>query len=133
MTAKLERLGLACAAVVVAVNIWTGAPLLALWIGAQCVGRTRLSMLAVVVVVVVLAICVGSLVALLTRIDGAYERLEGHTAATRMPAPWLRSLRGERDESGFHVVEKIAVFSVGVCALAFNVWFFFLSGSPLPS
>lgn len=136
MAAKLERLGLACAAVVVAVNIWTGAPLLALWIGSLCVGGTRLSMGAVVVVVVALGVLVGSLVALLTRIDAAYERLGADVVAQpvqRTTAPWLRSLRGDRHEVGFHVVERIAVVSVGVCALAFNIWFFFLSGSPLPS
>jgi hypothetical protein len=129
---RLQRLTLALAAVVVSVNIWTGAPLLALWAGSQTVGSTRLSMGAVAVVVTVLAISVGLLVWLLARINDAYERAAGHPDGPRTSAPWLRSLRGERSgDAAFRVVERIAVCSTALCALLFNIWFFFFAGSPL--
>ena len=40
----LKRAGMAAATAFVAANIWTGCPLLALWVGAQAVGRQTLSM-----------------------------------------------------------------------------------------
>lgn len=129
---RLQRLALAMAAVVVSVNIWTGAPLLALWVGSQTTGSTRLNMGSVALVVIVLAVCVGLLVALLSRINAAYERAAGHVDGPRTSAPWLRSLRGERPgDAAFRVVEQISVCSVAVCALLFNIWFFFFAGSPL--
>ncbi|HME90478.1 MAG TPA: hypothetical protein VKE49_03590, partial [Myxococcaceae bacterium] len=52
----LKRVALAAATALVTINIWTGAPLLALWVGSRVVGKTVLSMRAVLVVVVVLAL-----------------------------------------------------------------------------
>lgn len=134
---RMTRIALAAAAVVVAVNIWTGAPLLALWVGSRFVGSSRLSMAAVGIVVVVLSATVIALVILLTRLSAAYDRVTGHTGP-RTTAPWLRSMRGERDdlvagERGFNAVERAVVLSVGACAVTFNIWFFFLAGSPLAS
>lgn len=133
---RLARIALAGAAALVAVNIWTGAPLLALWIGSRTVGETRLSMGAVAVVVIVLAIAVYSLTFLLGRLSAAYDEVVGRPEGTRQAAPWLRSMRAERDEliaesRAFNAVERLVVLSVSACALAFNVWFFFLAGSPL--
>lgn len=129
-----RRIALAGAAVVVAVNIWTGAPLLALWVGSQFVGSSRLSMGAVGIVVVVLTATVIVLVRLLARLSAAYDDVTGYVGP-RTAAPWLRSMRGERDEllaeGHFNAVERVVVVSVGVCAITFNVWFFFFSGSPL--
>lgn len=134
---RLTRIALAAAAVVVAVNIWTGAPLLALWVGSQFVGSSRLSMAAVGIVVVVLAATVIVLVRVLTRLSAAYDRVTGYVGP-RTTAPWLRSMRGEREDlvaeaQGFNAVERAVVLSVGACAVTFNVWFFFFAGSPLAS
>ncbi|HST39101.1 MAG TPA: hypothetical protein VLK58_06320 [Conexibacter sp.] len=129
---RLRRLALALAAVVVSVNIWTGAPLLALWVGSQTAGSTRLNMGSVVVVLIALATFAGLLVWLLARINAAYERAAGHADGPRTSAPWLRSLRGERPgDAAFLVVEQISVYSAALCALLFNIWFFFFAGSPL--
>jgi hypothetical protein len=54
----LKRAAMAGVTAFIAVNIWTGAPLLALWVGSQVVGQRALSMAAVGVVVVVLAVLV---------------------------------------------------------------------------
>ncbi|ADB49338.1 hypothetical protein Cwoe_0905 [Conexibacter woesei DSM 14684] len=133
---RVKRLALAGAAAVVAVNIWTGAPLLSVWVGSQFVGTTRLSMGAVVIVVVVLAVAVLALVLLLGRLSAAYDRAAGRPAGLRQTSPWLRSMRGERDEDlaesrGFNAVERVVMLSVAACALVFNIWFFFFAGSPL--
>jgi hypothetical protein len=43
----LKRVALAGATAFITVNFWTGAPLLALWVGSRAVGRQTLSMGAV--------------------------------------------------------------------------------------
>jgi hypothetical protein len=130
-----KRIALTAAAAFVTVNIWTGAPLLALWVGSRTAGPTGLSMTAVGVVVVVLLALVLALTALLTRINARYDRLTGRVADRRV-SPWMRSMRSEREESvrarqGTSAIERVVVYSVSAAVLVFNVWFFFFSGSPL--
>jgi hypothetical protein len=132
---RTRRVALAAAAVLVAVNVWTGAPLLALWVGSRFAGSSGLSMAAVGIVVVVLTAAVIVLVRVLTHLSAAYDREIGYRGP-RTTAPWLRSMRGEREDliaeaHGFNAVERVVVLSVGACAIAFNVWFFFFAGSPL--
>lgn len=130
-----KRLALAAAAAFVSVNIWTGAPLLALWVGSQAAGPSGLSMTAVFVVVVVLLALVLLLVWALTQLNERYDRLTGRVAERRV-SPWMRSMRSERDayakqRQGANAVERVVVASVTLAVLVFNVWFFFFSGSPL--
>jgi hypothetical protein len=134
---RAERIALAAAAAFVTVNIWTGAPLLALWVGSQVAGPSGLSMTAVGVVVVVLVALVVALTALLTRLNARYNRLSGRVADRRVQ-PWMRSMRGERDDyarqrQGTSAIERVVVISVTTAVLIFNVWFFFFAGSPLAS
>ncbi|HEX4804546.1 MAG TPA: hypothetical protein VFU94_01490 [Conexibacter sp.] len=131
----VKRVLLAAAAAFVTVNIWTGAPLLALWVGSRAAGPTGLSMTAVGVVVVVLLALVLALTALLNRINARYDRLAGRSVDRRV-LPWMRSMRSERDayvkeRQGASAVERVVVLSVSAAVLVFNVWFFFLAGSPL--
>jgi hypothetical protein len=132
---RVQRVALAAAAAFVTVNIWTGAPLLALWVGSQTAGPSGLSMTAVGVVVVVLLALVLALVVLLSRINERYDRLIGRSAERRV-APWMRSMRSERDayvqqRQGPSAIERIVVITVSVAVLVFNVWFFFFAGSPV--
>jgi hypothetical protein len=134
---KSKRVALAAATTVVALNIWTGAPLLAVWTGSRVAGSSGLSMAAIFVVVVVLAVSVIALAQALTRMSAKYDQLTGRPAAARRTSPWLRSLRGEREEHaqkryGISAVERIVVISVAACVITFEVWFFFFSGSSLP-
>lgn len=130
-----KRIALAAAAAFVTVNIWTGAPLVALWVGSQTAGPTGLSMTAVGVVVVVLLALVLALTALLGRINARYDRLTGRTHDRRV-SPWMRSMRSEREayareRQGTSAIERVVVYSVSVAVLVFNVWFFFFAGSPV--
>ncbi len=132
---KVQRVALAAAAAFVTVNIWTGAPLLALWVGSQAAGPSGLSMTAVGVVVVVLAVLVLLLVWMLGRINARYDHLTGRSAGRRV-SPWMRSMRSERDayakeRHGTSAIEQVVVVAVGAAVLVFNVWFFFLAGSPI--
>ncbi len=132
------RVLLASASALAAINIWTGAPLLAVWAGSQAARQRTLSMGAVFVVVIVLAACCLALTLALTWLSARYDELTGRPPAARRTSPWLRSLRDERESlakrrHGLSAIERIVIVSVVACVLAFEVWFFFFAGSPLPS
>ena len=134
----LKRILLVSASALAAINIWTGAPLLAIWVGSQAAAGSRLSMGAVGVVVVVLAASCIALAVALSRLSARYDELTGRPAAARRTSPWLRSMRGEREEEsrrrhGISPVERVVVIVVVLGVLAFEVWFFFFAGSSLPS
>jgi hypothetical protein len=136
---RVQRLALVIASALTSINIWTGAPLLAVWVGSQVqAAQDRLSMTALFAVVVTLAATVFALAWLLAWINGRYDELTGRSQEARYTSPWLRSMRGEREtdvrrKHGISAVERIVVISVVAAVLAFEVWFFFFAGSSLPS
>jgi hypothetical protein len=133
-----KRIGLTAAMVVVTLNLWTGAPLLGLWAGSRVAGSAGISMLAVAVVVVTMAIACLALIALLGVITNAY-RDTAHAAVVRRPAPWLRSVRGERPhgsgsgEPALDALDYVLVSIVVLAIAAFEVWFVFYGDSSLPT
>ena len=135
----LKRIGLVAASALVSINIWTGAPLLAVWVGSKVQGSlTTLSMSAVFSVIAVLAATVLGLAFLLAQINRSYDALVGREPAARQTSPWLRSMRGEREadireKHGMSAIEKVVVACVIAAALAFEIWFFFFAGSSLPN
>src|SRR3954447_10805495 len=119
------RLVLAALTAILAVNLYTGAPLLAIWIGSRVQQGTQLTMGTVAVVIGVLVVTVAILVYLLTRVEAAYKTVTGQKTSRRT-SPRLRSMRGERDEemrrkplTGY---EKSLVIAVVVAAAAFEIW-----------
>jgi hypothetical protein len=136
MALAAKRLALASLTAIVAVNIWTGAPLLAVWVGSKAAGKSGISMGAVFVVILVLAASELALTFALTWLSARYDELTGRPKAARRTSPWMRSMRGEREESakrrqGVSPVERIVVISVVACVVAFEVWFFFFAGSSI--
>jgi hypothetical protein len=141
---KLKRTMLAIAGALISVNIWTGAPICALWVGSQFQGwidarapGTGVSMEGLLAVIVVLAALETALVLLVARVSNAYDKLTGRPGNARRRSPWLRSLGGERDKAelgryGISAVERTAIISVVVCVLALEAWFFFSPRSALP-
>ena len=119
-----------------AMNVWTGSPLFALWVGSRVQGDGPPSMAAVAVVAIVLAVVSLLLVRLLGWLGARYEELSGQVSTVRTHAPWLRSMRGEREaypgeRPRLTTLERILVGTVIVAVGAFEVWFFFFSGSPI--
>ena len=132
----LRRALLLAAMAVVAVNIWTGSPLLALWVGSRLQGTSGLSMGAVFAVVTVMGATCFALVKLLGVLGERHDRLLGIPPAPRRQQPWLRSLSGERTRDQRRrqrvtALDVVLVAMVLVASLAFEVWFFFFSGSPI--
>ena len=135
----LKKMGLITASAVCSINLWTGAPLFAIWVGSKVQGSfNSLSMTAVFAVIVILAVSVFALGYLLTVINNKYDELTGRPAVARQTSPWLRSMRDERDDAvqrkyGIGGIERVVVLCAVAGVLAFEAWFFFFAGSSLPN
>ena len=134
MRTYIVRILLAGLTAVLAINLWTGAPIFAIWVGSRVQKGTGLTMSTVLVVLVVLAACVAALVYALSRVEAAYKTVTGQET-NRRTAPWLRSMRGERPElahqQGLTGFEKGLAASVVLGVVAFEAWFFYFPGSSI--
>jgi hypothetical protein len=95
-------------------------------------------MIAVAIVIGVLAVLEFVLVILLSVLNKRWEGAAGVRPATRRPPPWYSSMRGERDvdvirERGASGPEKVVAVCCASALIAFEIWFFFFSGSSLGS
>src|ERR1700730_14326353 len=84
--ARVKSATLAAVTAFIAVNIWTGCPLLALWVGSQAVGQGDLSMGAVGVVLIVLGALEFAMILVLAWLTSVYEELIGAPAPEQRPA-----------------------------------------------
>jgi hypothetical protein len=132
---RVKRGAMAGATAFIAINLWTGAPLFALWVGAKTVGRTTLSMQAVFVVVIVLALLLFPMVMALAWLNESYNKLTGRPEGERRLS-WLRSMNTQDERAdagaGLSALERIVMASVYGAVVVLLVWFFFFAGSPLP-
>jgi hypothetical protein len=133
----LRRTLVLIATTLIAINIWTGAPIAALWIGSRVVGQRALSMTAVFVVVASLAVLLAAMALALTWLNARYDELIGRTTGERRTLPWLRSMRAEeaellRKKRGTTALEMIVVANTVTAVIALEIWFFFFARSPLP-
>ena len=133
----MKRVGLSAVMALSAVNIWTGAPLLALWVGSRVVtSASQVTMLSVLLIAVVLfATCLG-LIYVLGWASAEYDRVTGKPQMVKRHVPWLRSMRAERvayerEREGLTALERLLVIMVVVAFLVFEAWFFIASPSPI--
>ncbi len=134
----VERVGLAALTTLIGINLWTGFPLLALWIGSRVVGSSGLSGGALFVVVALLAVLLYVGVRVLTWLSAVYDRVTGRPPPKRQPAVWNRAMSAERISltrrtRRLNAVERIVVSCVVAAVILFEVWFFFFAGSSLPN
>ena len=132
----LKRVGLLALMSVLALNIFTGSPLLALWVGSRVQGDAAPSMAAFFTFFGTMAAVSWALVVALGFTNKRYETLTGREPTVRAHLPWLRSMRGERpremgEKAGLSALDVILVLCVVIAVVAFEVWFFFFSGSPI--
>ena len=134
---RLKRIGLLIAMDLLTINIYTGSPLLAVWVGSKAQGSGPPSMGAIFLAFVTLVVACLILVWLMSRVGERYDALSGKGRGVRRTVPWLRSMRGERvtdsrdrgeATSGIDVV-LVGCVVLGV--LAFEAWFFFFAGSSI--
>ena len=136
MPDRAKRFLLAAAMALLVLNLWTGGPLLALWIGSRVQGEGPPTMGAICVVILALGVISAALYRGLQVASQAYDDVTGATPTIRQHAPWLRSMRGERpqydgERPELSSGERILVLGVIVAFAAFEIWFFFFSGSPI--
>jgi hypothetical protein len=131
LRAALERILLGILTTLVSINLWTGGPLLALWAGSRIQAAVgQLSMAAVGATIGVLIVETLLLYTALARLNARYNALIGR-AVPRQQAAWLKPMSGERRalevRRPLSATERIAVTSVVLAVLAFEVWFFFFA------
>jgi len=127
---------MAAATAFISINLWTGAPLLALWVGSQVGDQTTLTMKAVFVVLIVLAVLVVAMAVALTWLNNTYDELIGRPRIERR-VPWLRSMRAEAEghvssRIGETALERIVMISVYIAVIALLIWLIFFAGSMVP-
>ena len=132
---RSKRLLIAGASAFLTVNLWTGAPLLSLWVGSKFVGEKRLSMGAIEIVVVTLAVLVIVMALALVRLNDAYKRITGHPLRENRMT-WLRSFNTERETVGeglpITLLERIVMLNVYLAVIALVVYFIVAPQSPVP-
>ena len=136
MKVRLERVALVAAMFLATLNIWTGAPLAALWVGSRTTRGERITMLSVFVTVSLIFLFSFLMIRLLAHLSARHDALTGRQATVRRHTPWLRSMSGERSHDApgavatLTALEYLLVSMVVLAVVAFEVWFFFYSGSP---
>src|SRR5829696_3732559 len=121
---------------VVTLNIWTGAPLLGLWIGSRVAPDSGISMFSFFVVAVVIAVVAWALLRLLGRLQAAHAEVIGRPLGRRQTT-WLRPMSGERspgrggEAPPMTAPDYIVVTMVILAVVGFEIWFFFYAGSSL--
>jgi hypothetical protein len=132
----LTRIGLGILTTLVSVNLWTGGPLLALWVGSRVQAAVgQLSMGAVAATVGVLIAETIVLYKMLSYLSMRYDEAIGRETPRRQ-LPWLKPMSGERRVEEIHqpltAVERIVIVTVVVAVIAFEIWFFFFAHYSLP-
>jgi hypothetical protein len=134
---RLKKAALTAGALLVTVNLWTGAPLLAVLTGSLVDRSNYLTPGALVLVLVTLAALAWLLMVALVRLNAAYDELTGRPPAPRRTSPWLRSVHGEPEPARrrrfdrSNPIELAAVASTVAAVLALEAYFFFVT-PPLP-
>lgn len=118
-----------------AVNLFTGAPLFAVWVGSRVQGDSGgLTMTAVFVVILVMALGCSALVWALNLMGDKHDELIGRPAGRRRQSPWMKpfnSPTARKEGVGLRAIDKVLVCAVVLAGLAFEAWFFFLAGSSI--
>ena len=127
---RLERIALAAASMLVSINVCTGFPLLALWIGSRAANGNVFSWIGIITAIVSLAVLAALGVAALSRLSARYDKVAGRPRPTRQPRPWEISMSGGRGaagraQRGSNPVEMIVVLTVVAAFIALEVWYFF--------
>jgi hypothetical protein len=133
----LTRVSIIAAMAVGSASMWIASPVAWLWIASRMQGESHrvglgpymLLLAGVVGTAIVLALGLG-------RLDRLYTRVTGAAPQVRVIFPWHRSMRdmrhGGRDEPGrpFSILDVVMVISVGLCAVVFLAWYFIANPTP---
>ena len=136
LRAAAKRVTLGALTTLITVNLVTGGPVLALWIGSRIqTAAGQLSMAAVGATIGVLIVVTFLLYKALSYVNAAYNRAIGRTVP-RQQLPWHKPMSGERrslqTKRPLSATERIVVGVAVVAVLGFEVWFFAFAHARLP-
>src|SRR5689334_22783804 len=130
-----KRIGLATVMAFVATNVWVGGPLLALWIGSRLQnasgGSLTIRPSTALAIFASLAVITVALVKLLGIVSAAYDRATGAEPGKRRRDSWVSVERKSYERPTLSMLERLLVVVVAMAAIAFEIWFFFFSTSPI--
>jgi uncharacterized membrane protein (DUF485 family) len=117
-----------------ALMLWIGIPLGWLIIGSHAVDSSEPSMGPYMLVFFGIVVSVIITARFISRVNKAYERVSGNHGKVRIQMPWMKSMRGEREEKGTErtVLDVVMVASVALAGAVVGVWFLFFAGSSIP-
>jgi hypothetical protein len=128
----LKRIALTAATAFAAINIWTGCPLIALWVASQVAGEHRITMPALGVFLIMVALLEGVTIIALAWLNNVYDELTGRGRVERR-SPWLRAMSEEAESHvsqrvGISLPERIVMIIVYAAVIALAVWYVFFAG-----
>ena len=116
------------------VFLWIGIPVGWLYVASRMVNTSQPTLGPYILVIFGIPITMVIVGKLLFKLDGVYQSLTGQSSEVEFRAPWLKSLRGDRDSRRkLTVLEMTMIISVSIALTAFGLWFFLFAGSSLPT
>jgi hypothetical protein len=116
------------------VILWLGIPIGWLYLASQLVDSSQPTLGPYILVIFGIPLTMVAFGKALFTLDRVFERVTGRVSKTEFRAPWLKSMRAERQTSrGLTVLEGVMIFSVSLALLLFGAWFFLFAGSSLPT
>ena len=116
------------------VILWIGIPVGWIYAVSHMVNSSQPSLGPYVLLIFGIPITMALFGKLLFGLDHVYSRVTRQDSEVRFRAPWLKSMRGERNVARrLTVLEMTMIISVSVALLGFAIWFFGFAGSSLPN
>jgi hypothetical protein len=116
------------------VILWIGIPVGWIYAVSHMVDSSQPSLGPYVLLIFGIPITMALFGKLLFGLDHVYARVTGQDSEVKFRAPWLKSMRGERNAARrLTVLEMTMIISVSVAILGFGIWFFGFAGSSLPN
>jgi hypothetical protein len=115
------------------VFLWIGIPVGWIYLVSRMVDSSQPSLGPYVLLIFGIPITMALFGKLLFGLDRVYARVAGQDSEVQFRAPWLKSMRGERNVARrLSVLEMTMIVSVSVALVGFGIWFFGFAGSSLP-
>lgn len=128
MTSSVTKVGLIALMAIGSVMMWIGAPVGWIYVAAQVSGSAQVSMSAIVVILIGIPTTMFFIGKGLGRLNEKYGQVTGTTNEVQIRAPWMRSVREERDlHRPRTMLDIVMVVSVAVASGAFGIWFMFFA------
>ena len=133
-TNKLAAVALIALMAFGSIFLWLGIPFLWIYGASQMVESSQPTMGPYMMVLFGIPISMVVVGKLLSKLNHVYGEITHTTPEVRIRAPWLKSMRAERDSGRPRtILDVVMVCSVALALLCFGIWFmFFASGGGLP-